>query len=179
MPRTCTVCRDQLRPMIDSALALNESYADLARRTGFSEDALSRHANRHLPKLSGASLEQQLDTWIARIDLLYRSAAASGDLRIQFECAKSAMTILAQKQAIAEQQAEQEVSIPVWTDDGELNPDARQRDMTIADFDQVIKRAIDETYDLSQTCPTCGRPGMPRSESAKNNELRGVENPSQ
>jgi hypothetical protein len=85
--------------MIDSALALGESFAELARRTGASPDALARH-KKHLAKTP--TDEQQLDTWLARINQLYHSASAGGDLRVQVEAIKSAMSILATKQQLAD-----------------------------------------------------------------------------
>ena len=110
MGRRCAVCTDETRPIVESGIALGESYADLAARTGLSADSIARHAKRHIKgKLTNAtSLEEQLDTWLSRINVLYHAAASIGDSRVQVEAIKSALNILASKQAIAEQRAKQE-----------------------------------------------------------------------
>jgi hypothetical protein len=49
MPRRCTVCQHTDRAAIDRALVAGSALAALSRDSHVSEDALARHAARHLP----------------------------------------------------------------------------------------------------------------------------------
>jgi len=110
MGRQCQVCIDQTRPLIESGLALGESFASLSERTGLTVDSIRRHAKRHLRRVSadGDDLEKQIAVWLERIDRLYHAAGSTGDLRSQIECIKSAMSLMAERQALLDKKTKQQ-----------------------------------------------------------------------
>lgn len=60
MPRTCTICTSEHRSEIDRALVRRSSFRDISRQYEVSKDALSRHAQEHLPdKLRRAEEAEQ------------------------------------------------------------------------------------------------------------------------
>lgn len=92
MPRRCTVCTHPQRPAIDEAIVSGQAFSGIARDYGLGEDAVGRHAARHIPlaltkaqearDLARAdSLLGQLRALHARTLRLLEEAQASGDLR--------------------------------------------------------------------------------------------------
>lgn len=88
----CQVCLSAERTRIDAALVAGTTFAALSRAYGLSEDALARHAARHLPlalvKSQRAAEVARADDLLARIEgleedarRLGRKAEAQGDLR--------------------------------------------------------------------------------------------------
>jgi hypothetical protein len=154
VPRRCTVCTDETRPLVESGLALGESAASLAARTGLTEDSIRRHAKRHLrqPAANGGDLEQQLNDWLAKIERLYNAAGSSGDVRAQIECHKSAMNILSQRQALADERIKRESA----------QKQAANQGLTLADLDLMV-RAAESHLDYSRKCSGCGRLGVPHA----------------
>jgi hypothetical protein len=152
MPRTCTICGDQLRTMIEAAYAQGESVAVIGRRTNLGEDALRRHLKKHVKPLAtdAAGFEAQLDQWLQRINQLFLTASANGELRVQVEAAKSAMAILTQKQGLVDQRIKRESA----------QKQAASQGFTVNDLDALV-RAAESHLNYNQTCSGCGRLGVP------------------
>ena len=138
--------------MIEAAYAQGESIAVIARRTGLGEDALRRHLKKHLkpPATDAAGFEAQLDQWLQRINQLFLTASANGELRIQVESAKSALAVLNQKQSLADERIKRESAQKQVANQG----------LTLSDLDAMV-RAADAAMDYSRTCSGCGRQGVP------------------
>lgn len=154
MPRTCTICGDQLRVMIEAAYAQGEAIAVIARRTGLGEDALRRHLKKHVKPLAtdAAGFEAQLDQWLSRINQLFLTASANGELRVQVEAARSAMAILTQKQELADERAKRESAVK----------QAASQGLSLNDLDKLVRTA-QAHLDFSRTCSGCGRLGVPHA----------------
>ncbi len=85
MPRTCTICTHEDKPVIDQALVDNMAYRTIADRYGLSHQALMRHKAEHLPSIMVKSeqakevtraddLIAQLQAITARTERLYTIA---------------------------------------------------------------------------------------------------------
>jgi hypothetical protein len=152
VPRTCTICNDPLKVMCEAAFAAGESVAAIARRTNLGVDALARHLKKHVKPLAtdAAGFEQQLDQWLQRINTLFVTAQQNGESRVQVEASKSALSILSQKQVIADERAKRESAAKQSANQG----------LTLADLDAMV-RAADAAMDYSHKCAGCGRSGVP------------------
>jgi len=73
MPRTCTICSHPDRRAIEKALVDGEPFRNIAKRTGTSPAALTRHKSDHLPgKIVQAKAAQEI---LEAGDLLSQVAA--------------------------------------------------------------------------------------------------------
>lgn len=87
VPRVCTVCAHPDRAAIDEALVANRgTKSGIARERGLSEDALERHAGRHLPgalvKAHGAREATRADDLLG---MLREAANDAQRLRVKAE----------------------------------------------------------------------------------------------
>lgn len=93
MPRVCTVCTHDERETIDAALLTTETKRGIARRFAVNEDAISRHAAKHLTAelretadLAEAGRIEVLVADVLRLqrhaDRLGKQAEEAGDLRV-------------------------------------------------------------------------------------------------
>jgi len=92
MPRKCSVCVHPKRNEIDEKIVARESYRAIARQYGLSKDAVSRHAENHLPvtlsKSQEASDVAHADDLLGQVQglkdkalKLLEAAEKAGDLR--------------------------------------------------------------------------------------------------
>lgn len=107
MSRPCTVCTDERRPGIDSLLvAGNESIRGMAKRLGFSQAALQRHAATHisasLTKAHEAQEIAQADDLLAQArQLLSDARQLQQQAQDDFD-RKDALAAIAQQKGILE-----------------------------------------------------------------------------
>ncbi len=78
MARSCTVCMNPDREVIDRALVEGRSYRDVARQFGGTKDSMSRHHKGHLsPALTRVAQrreERGAETALNRLEHLYEKA---------------------------------------------------------------------------------------------------------
>lgn len=67
--KQCTICNSAERARAELLLATGESFAAVSRRTGLSQDALSRHWNRHCSEELRESLKPSARAIAARLEL--------------------------------------------------------------------------------------------------------------
>ena len=77
--RACTICINKRRAEIDAGLLSGRAHADLAREFGISNDAISRHARRHVSAFAAAGADQSLVPACGEVDL----ESSVRDLRVR------------------------------------------------------------------------------------------------
>jgi hypothetical protein len=73
--RACSICIHKRRAEIDVGLLSGRTHADLARQFNVSNDAISRHAKRHVSVLVAAGADQPHSSSAGPIDLVTSIAA--------------------------------------------------------------------------------------------------------
>jgi len=160
--RVCGICRSKLKPMVESALVCGEKFSDIARRTDFSPEQVSRHA-KHMAKApnDAVAIEQQLNTWLQRLDSLYSTANASGDLKVAVESLRSAVSILSSKQALYDRKAAQDAE--ATNDAGEV---VRSPSLAWMDEQTAVAEAAIAGWKAQGICYACLRPLEPEPKPA-------------
>jgi hypothetical protein len=110
----CTICTDTNRGQIEALIMAGVKLKDIAQQLpGLSKFALSRHRRNCLVsdvvEPTSASLESQVNTWMARCEELYVAGAATLDLRSQASAIQQGFRCLeASRKAQERAQAAQE-----------------------------------------------------------------------
>jgi hypothetical protein len=96
MPRACTICAHPKRKAIDKALAADDPVRGLSALYRVSEDALSRHRDKHLPaRMAEASQAQAVSHGDTLIEQLERLTADARSIKGKAEAAADYRTALA------------------------------------------------------------------------------------
>ena len=149
MPRKCQCCESEHLMEISQAIRDGETHAAIACRYGVSPDSVQRHARTHMGKSAGKGSNSHnaidlLRSIIQQTGEIASTCANQGDARGSIEAIAKQLSALESLLRLEQEHKEQrEKPLPVWTDSGELNPNALQRDMTIADFDEIIRREVE------------------------------------
>jgi hypothetical protein len=137
--RTCTICTGENVAQVNALLAANVRLKDIASQTGVSKFALSRHRRNCLAPVSAlqtgeiASLENQLDTWMARCEELWNAGAATLDLKSQGQALQQAFRCLEVARKNQERAAEVKAEEKVDSNGEQI--------LTIEGLDRLIAKA--------------------------------------
>ena len=80
MPRTCSVCTHDNRPLVERALVAGEPLRSISSRTGLTRQALARHRDGHMPAalLKAQEVEEvaDADDLLAQVQRLHARTLA-------------------------------------------------------------------------------------------------------
>jgi hypothetical protein len=133
MPRVCTVCAHSEREAIDAALLTTETKRGIARRYAIDEDAIGRHAAKHLAQQlrDAADLAEvgRLDVLVADVqrlrlqaDRLGKAAEEQGDPRTALAALRESRETMAFLAKLLGLGVKEVLAVEVTADVGHFEP---------------------------------------------------------